>query len=151
MRELWVKTGNMNALWACPRTFMLQAQDAMKCINSPRSPCIFPPSCVPGTAAVSIRHQATVKLIDNKCQYGIPCRREEEPVHKEEVHTFSSFLSRLHLGTGSWTWKNSSLSDPTEKDTLPQVFSYTVHMLLASRLHATHSFHSCRGLAVTPF
>lgn len=76
----------------------MEVQDAMKYTKSPRSPYIFPlmhARCSSSFDWMSSYYQTCW----HKCQYGIFCRREEEPAYKEEVPMFSSFLSWLHLET----------------------------------------------------
>lgn len=81
-------------------------------------------------AVVENGHQATIKLVDNKCRYDISCERKGKLKHDEELHTFSSFWNWVHL-------EILNLEKLSKKDILPCIYSCTVCMLLASRPHAT--------------
>lgn len=65
------------------------------------------------------------------------------------VKAYCSLLWLAALETESWTWKGANLSNPDKMDVCPLLFSYVIYILLASKPHAAHSFHSWGWLVVT--
>lgn len=123
---------------------IIQAQDAMKHVNSPRSLSIFSLH-VPGAGAGSIGCQA-VRLVTrvNMASFS------EGKWNRWIIKRFLLFQVSLVGCTGNSELENgTSLSNPDKMDICLLLFSYVIYILLASKPHAMHSFHSWGGLVVT--